>query len=175
MRFRQKNRAKCETILKSIQPNKFFKQPRFVIQVNRSINGFACARVEWIEFITEINPQWMGSYGSKSLMLLSEQEYETKIAVAALEIEVQKNGTPAKTVLTDKTLFRFVMTSGKKLFGETTHLIPEYGPEPNVIYGKRDMRRHVLINPQNIIQWKVDWGQAEIRRQVWEAGEMEMT
>ena len=171
-RFCQENRAKCERIFKPVKPIKLFSRQHIVIQDNRTIRVFACAEVEWVQFITQCDPRWSIPNGPKPMMLLSEEEYETKIAAAELKIEIRKNATSAGSVILDKALLRFSMHSGKQYFGQMTYLPPEYGPEPNGIYGKRNTQEHVLhviINPQNIIQWKVDCWPAEIRGHVWEA------
>lgn len=171
-RFRQDSQAKCESILKSIRPSKVFTQKHIVIQDNRSISFFACAGIEWVEFFTQCDPGWSVPHGPNPLMLLSAQEYETRIATADLEMGIQKVASPVEPVTPNKMLVRFDMRSGKKYFGEMAYFPPEYGPKPNGIYGKRNTQKHalhVIINPQNIIQWKVDCRPAEIRRDVWEA------
>ena len=167
--FNQKNQVIAENILKSIRPNKMFTQPRIIIQDSISISVFACYRVEWIEFITKIDPGWLAPHGPKSLKLISEREYEERVALKELEIETRERPTPAEAALSMKVLLSFVMRSGQQLFAETTHFRSQYSPEPNGVYGKRNKDGHVLINPQNIIQWTVNCTFADTARNAWEA------
>ena len=178
--FRQENQKTVEAILKSIHSKKLFSQPQIIIQGGSSTSGFACSRVELIEFITEIDPGWTFSQALKPLALISEQEHEMRIALEKLHNRTEKKVMSVKLGTPSKVLLSLFMRSGKKLFGETTMVLKglmirlnsQYALGSEAIYGKRNKFGHIFANTQNIIQWGLNCGLPNTERYVWQANRL---
>ena len=174
--FTQNNEVHINYIFDSLKKSKLFGRPQIIIHDSLRTNGFACERVDYVEFLTERKPDWNPVQELDRLVTLPKEVYEKNAQEICEKMEKSQISEQAGEKFSG--LAEFIMRSGKRLFFEyevssfhrlDQRLLMQHFLESGEFLAEMQEGGYCIINSSNISRWVLTPGLSEAARISWTA------
>ena len=159
-RYRRDDIEFERNLLKTLKPARIFSNRQIIIKDDEAVSGFNTATIEYVEFITEVDPGWHSHPGVARLVRIDQEKFSSKIREGFPRLSGDSQRVQQGEVF--RGVMECVMVSGKRLFFEFESVVSaKYDIrslmqtffDPITFQGRLEVDGHIIVNSQNISRW----------------------